>query len=1516
MQSLECAGWCTQIVCFPNLVLVASCLLSLAVLTAAVFRYLLRGKLGHPLPPDVVGQGREQPVDARQPHWACITEGLGLVTDIGLGAYFLVQYPKDECSLAAAPMISSVYLFLLVLMSGREHSGLQHLPLKGHAVCLYLLQWWYTVYVLWLAWIEDSQIFIAATILYRLMVFTVLVGLRIWQRPAHLARLTFHWVNSLVWKSFWRTLEAADMPPLPHRHTTARVLQWFQARVSHSATAPLLRRILQAFAWRLLHQGAWATVLSVVVYVPPLLIRKIIQTLQQELSSTEEPGPTQKLALSYVGGLLLFGAVAAVADCQCNWIGCELSADLRVVLVDLIHRKILRTPIGRSGEVGAHDEGRIMNLLTVDSEQVSNMAANVYLVWVVFPVQMVLGTYLLYLLLGISGLLGVLCMVLLLPLNVWVSRRVMAAQGQVLVASDARLQASSEILSNIHAIKYGAWETALRGRALQQRTAELQRMRIRYRWWSISQTLFFTLPFLVTIITCLFYTVVFKHALVTEVAFPALAIFTALRIPLNRLADSVTFLLQAHVSLCRISGFLDAPETERDAQLAGSNTMSRIGFIEASFCWPANTIDSAQSELRLAQDGDGEEIEEQGEAIPLMETNNNPSFSLNHLNIEFHQGVLNVISGPSGSGKSAILLALLGELHLLRGRVSLPAVAERERPPASTAVAYCPQQPWIRNTSIRENILLGSSFDATRYHAAIAAVALEPDLRTLEKGDATLAGEQGARLSGGQKQRVALARAMYSRAQYVLVDDGLSALDAHTAHRVLRRGLLGTLMRERTCVLVTHNMRLVAPYTEHVVLLEGGMIAGQGSVSDLVQKGLPGIEVLQRQREVEADPEIATLAKLPERNASHSLTQQAEFSRVWSDEEANVNPGPNSHTAEYSEHKGEGAVSWPVILSFVGFMGAYPYWMLVLVGFVGQQAVALATSLWFQSWAHADDSTTTTGVKSLTPGYHLSIYGGLCVLYALITLGRDLVVFSGALRASTTMYQRLVDSILGAELAFFDRTPLGQMINRFSKDVEVVDQSLIGFSISFTQLAFSLLGVVILITAVLPVFVLFVLLIGLVYGLVTALYLRGARDLKRIEALQRSPIYQLVGDTIRGRICLRAGAHTVHFTEQVHRQFDILTQATLLLGASKEWLALRIGILSAGVTSLAGLLLVYRRQTLHPGAAGLVLTAAASTTETVMWIVQIYAILQQNLTSLDRIVEYTLTIPQEEPYPVEPLQLPDYPQGSNRGAVVITDYTARYGPTLPPSIKGVTLSIPPGTFWGILGRTGSGKSTLARALIRAGLEVDCLDRNSLIQLDGVNIAALPLSILRKAITVIPQDPTLFAGSLRDNLSPDSAVAPPDNVALKALQAVGLISSLADGLGGRTGSDSIETGNTLLDQPADTLSRGQRQLLCIARGLLHHSRVLVLDEATASVDREAEKAVRRVLRALASQGITIVMIAHRLVSVAECDFLAVMEAGKVVEVGRKDDLLQMVQGRFKQLVDEAGEWAAVLEGASS
>ncbi|KAH8657755.1 P-loop containing nucleoside triphosphate hydrolase protein [Xylariales sp. PMI_506] len=1271
--------------------------------------------------------------------------------------------------------------------------------------------------------------------------------------------MAFSWMDEIVWKAYRATLEASDLNDLKPSDKAGVLAPAFRAAAI--LTLPLTWRMIRFFKFQLLTQAVWAVITSLMLFVPAALLRSILLYLEDPATMTSSA------AWLCVAGLLVSQAGFFISDCQCQWVGQTISLRLRAVLVTEVYAKVLRRKMARppadqkAGDAGEEEgptsnyatDGNIINLMSVDAETVS------------------IAIGLLYSIIGISGVIGVAIMVALMPLHIVLVRKLAVVRGKVLQASDARMQASTELLSNIRLIKYSGWESAFGDRVLAQRQAELKILRSRFIWWSANMAIFFSIPLCTTMLTFLFYTVIFGNSLESSTAFPALATFAVLRIPLDSTAEAITYISQAYISVNRIDKFLMEEETEKYLQTPNhDHDGMKIGCDGAMLYWSRTP------------------------AVDDLSPASTATFRLSSLSVRFDLNGLNVICGPSGSGKSSLLLALLGEMELQEGQMHLPH-----------DTAYCAQEPWILNSTIRANILFGHKFDAERYAMVINAVALGQDLATFVDGDQSLAGEKGSRLSGGQKQRIALARALYSNHHCVLLDDCLSAVDAKTAKHIFFHAIKGPLMKDRTCILATHHKQLAIPHSDYVVLLDKGRITGCGKPAGLVSAGLIDVSLTTASDQMMDEGELgqSTTATADGETVSNSDGPKGGTPPIRVNLAEAERPG-SENSRDYDEKKQEGSIPWSVVRWYLNEMGPSWYWGFVALGFVAQQLASLGTNLWIKEWARQYDllpqradgtspsKDATSQSEPVNAAYYLAIYALLTLSWMLITFFRDAITLYGSLRASSRIYKQLLESVLHAKLIFFDRVPLGQITNRLSKDVQTIDQELATTAVSTMQSVASIALVLGLITALLPAFFLAGIFICVAYYIIMIIFVSCSRNLRRIEAVERSPLYQHFGETLVGYVTIRAYGRTPLFTAKNHGLVDRFSRPGMLSWASREWLTVRVSTLSSIVVFLAGCFVLWRSDSIGAGTAGLVLTYAVTLTEQVLWLVQLYGMTQQNLNSVERTLEYT-EVEQEALQPlVTAADTPkDWPA---RGGIRFDNFSARYAPELEPAIQGISFEARPGERVAVVGRTGAGKSTLALALIR-GLEAD----GGRISIDGVDISSLKLQTLRRAVTVIPQEPTLFNGSLRDNLDP-----------LRQYSDDEILAALADARLSAPGSTAVADTHALPDlhHPAVALSLGQRQLLHIARALLRKSRVLLLDEATASIDHETDALIQRTIRNCTETGTTVLTIAHRLQTVADYDRVIVMDAGRVVEQGSLRALLKRrgPDAVFRRLCEESGD----------
>lgn len=1561
-----------------------------------------------------------------------ITALLGQV-GINLAALLTHAWGQNGTLAATAGLASWGYIFTLAtLRLLLPSTGQSMLPrLWNHTAVLYSLQWLFTLLLFRSAIIHPRSVRARALMIADFVLATLLALIALTTRKGNkkvvleyeddlepskepLASLfsiaTFSWVDAIVLLGYKKTLELSDVWNLAPKDKAANVLADFRQA---KKTTKLAWHLLKYFRKGLLIQAAWACFSGFFTFAPTLLLKVILEYV-------ENPEDTPaNAAWFYVILLAVSGAIQAVADGQALWVGRKICIRLRAVIIGEIYAKALRrkasagsdTILGEEKKTGndskepkqsmkdkvlsfgrkKKDElktqkdtapakessdsqvntGTIINLMAVDSFKVSEIGAYLHFLWASVPVQIIVAVTLLYKILGYSSIAGIVMMILLLPINIYIAKQFSTTQKKIMAATDARIHTTNEVLQNIRIIKYFAWEQRFGQIVNDKRRVEVRALRNRYILWSMAATIWYGAPIFITFLSFFIYTVIEKKDLIPSVAFTALSLFSILRIPLDQFADMLAHVQETKVSVDRVEEFLNEDETEKYEQLRhhkdDENGEAIVGFEKATFTWGGKDT----------QREDG-----------------STAFRLIDMDIKFEIGRLNVVAGPTGAGKTSLLMALLGEMTLLNGAVYIPGGRSREelRPDPDTgmteSVAYCAQQAWLINDTIKQNIIFAAPWDEARYQNVIAACALERDLEILDAGDSTLVGEKGITLSGGQKQRISLARALYCNSRHVLLDDCLSAVDSHTAKHIFEYCIMGPLMMGRTCILVTHNVTLCVPQSHYVVVLANGKVAAQGSPEDVMTSGSLGDDILKSRPTskggTQANSRVQSTVKLNGDNA-----EGADGHANGSTDKKATKPADHAKVVDANartEGKAEGGVKWQVILMYLVAMGPWYYWVVAVMAFAATQVTSVATNVWIRQWANAYQTRevntmggplalssshgtnhlsltswnlaflpnsspvvyTASGSSEVNVTYYLGIYALLGILYILVNLGREGTLFWGSLTASWKLHARLLESVTRAKFRFFDSTPLGQLMNRFSKDIEAIDQEVAPVAIGMIGCLFSIITIVILISVITPGFIIAGVFISAMYYAIGMFYIKSSRDLKRLESVQRSPLYQQFGETLSGMITIRAYGDERRFIRDNQNRVNTHNRPFIYLWAANRWLALRVDVAGALVAFFSGVFVILSVGKIDAGAAGLSLTYAVTFTENVLWLVRLYSANEQNMNSVERVKEY-LDIEQEAK-----AVIPETQPASNwpsNGAVRFINYSTRYRSDLDPVLKSITFNILPSEKVGIVGRTGAGKSSLALALFR-GLEAE----TGKILIDDVDIGLIGLQDLRESITIVPQDPTLFTGTIRSNLDPFGLFTDEEIfTTLRRVQLIGVpspessskpstpvsgtkpatptppdspspsSSSSADAstdptepeltrheTNTRENTNIFLTLSSPISESGSNLSQGQRQLLCLARALLKAPRVLLMDEATASIDYATDAKIQDTLRELAHS--TIITIAHRLQTIVDYDKVLVLDKGQVVEFDAPWELVMREAGVFRGMCEMSGDLEGLVEGA--
>ncbi|XP_073944725.1 probable multidrug resistance-associated protein lethal(2)03659 isoform X2 [Choristoneura fumiferana] len=874
--------------------------------------------------------------------------------------------------------------------------------------------------------------------------------------------------------------------------------------------------------------------------------------------------------------------------------------------------------------------------------------------------------------------------------------------------------------------------------------------------------------------------------------------------------------------------------------------------------------------------------------------------TLTDLSLTIKAGKLIAVIGPVGAGKSSLLHVLLRELPLVAGSVHVGGT-----------VSYASQEPWLFAGSVRQNILFGQPMDRPRYNTVVRRCALDRDFSLLPHGDKTVVGERGVSLSGGQRARISLARAVYKRADIYLLDDPLSAVDAHVGRHLFESCLVGYL-RNATRVLVTHQLTFLRD-VDQIIILKNGTIAAAGSFETLSASGLDFASLLARGEEEErptTEPAAADLEESP--HGSFRIRQMSIHSLSSVDNLTATAPPEGGR--EEAEMKSAGAVSAQVYGAYLSASGHSLVVTLMVAIAILAQVFGSGSDWWTSYWVNLEEKqpqelmnrigsnppATLEAIQNVTQSmlddvhYENSlisryeciyIYTGMVVALVVISLLRSFMFFSMAMRASTRLHNKMFSAITRAPMRFFHVNPSGRILNRFSKDMGAVDEVLPAALLDVLQIGLSLTGIVVVVAVVNYWLLLPTLLIGLVFYGLRIFYLASSRSIKRLEGVTRSPVFSHLNASLQGITTIRAFGAQEALVREFDNHQDLHSSAWYLFIATSRAFGFWLDLVCVVYIAIVTLSFLVLGQEVSGGNVGLAITQAISLTGMFQWGMRQSTELENQMTSVERIDEYSKI--ESEP----PLQSPEGkrppPSWPAEGRVEFRHMSLYYAPGEPPVLRDLSLIILPREKVGIVGRTGAGKSSLINALFRlAKVEGEII-------IDGRETSALGLHELRSQISIIPQEPVLFSGTMRHNLDPFDEY--PDHVLWRALEEVELKEAVMELAAGLSSHMSEGGGN---------FSVGQRQLVCLARAVVRRNRLLVLDEATANVDPQTDALIQTTIRNKFAD-CTVLTIAHRLHTVMDSDKVLVMDAGQMVEFDHPHILLSRPGGVLRGMVDQTG-----------
>lgn len=1304
------------------------------------------------------------------------------------------------------------------------------------------------------------------------------------------SRLTFNWMAPLMKKGYQQYLTERDLPFLPRLLRSSETSETFYHYWSSQSSPSLGWALSKAFGLSFVIGGLFKGLQDILAFVQPQLLRLLIRFVNEYSQSLKdgEPIPLTK-------GLMIAGAMFLVSVTQTAFLhqyfqrAFDMGMKIKSALTSVIYNKSLTL----SNETKqASNTGDIVNLMSVDVQRLQDLVQNLQIIWS-GPFQIIICLYSLHGLLGNSMWAGVAIMVIMIPLNAVIARYQKKLQKTQMKFKDERSRLISEILNNIKSLKLYSWEHPYLEKLNHVRNdkelANLKRMGI---FGAVSNFTWTLAPFLVSCCTFGLFVLTRKDvSLSTDIVFPALSLFNLLSFPLAVVPMVITNVVEAQVAVSRLTKFLTSSELQENAVIRAPRA-EKVGDVAVS-----------------VKDGTFLWSKQKGEESYKV--------ALSNINLEVKKGELDCIVGRVGSGKSSIIQSLLGDLYKLRGEVKVHG-----------KIAYVSQVPWIINGSVRENILFGHTYDPVFYDCVLKACALTVDLKILPKGDKTEVGEKGISLSGGQKARLSLARAVYARADVYLLDDPLSAVDEHVGRHLIDHVLGPQGLLKTKCKILATNAIHVLSIADNMHMVKDGKLIEQGSYLEIMSQQKSQLRQLiiefgkgnkssstaasssanstkesiakeSSPKEADENKDNVDLTYLESDTEidSASLRRASDAPLLTDEERAIIQEAEEEDDEEAKarkEHSEQGQVKWDVYKAYAKACNPRNV-VIFLLTTVMSMSFNVASNVWLKHWSEVN---TKYGYNPHV-GKYLGFYFLLGIGFSLCALIQTsfMWVFC-TIQGSTKMHNGMATSVLRAPMSFFETTPIGRILNRFSNDIYKIDEVLGRVFGQFFSNSTKVMFTIFVICFSTWQFIFIAAPLGVLYVYYQQYYLKTSRELRRLDSVSRSPIFANFQESLNGVSIIRAYGQEERFKFLNRNRIDRNMRAYHPAINANRWLAVRLELLGSfiilGSSGLA--ILSLKSGQISAGLVGLSVSYALQVTQSLNWIVRMTVEVETNIVSVERVLEYSQLTPEAPEIIEDHRPRKSWPE---HGEVVFKDYSTRYRPELDLVLKNVNLSIKPHEKIGIVGRTGAGKSSLTLALFRiieaAGGHID---------IDQLNTSTIGLADLRHKLSIIPQDAQVFEGSIRSNLDPTNIYT--DEQLWKSLELSHLKDHVLNMYAERSTEESDITSalDVKMSEGGSNLSVGQRQLMCLARALLVPSPILVLDEATAAVDVETDQVLQETIRSEFKDR-TILTIAHRLNTIMDSDRIVVLEHGEVAEFDTPANLLKRKDSLFYSLSKQGG-----------
>ncbi|XP_049822547.1 probable multidrug resistance-associated protein lethal(2)03659 isoform X1 [Aethina tumida] len=1290
-----------------------------------------------------------------------------------------------------------------------------------------------------------------------------------------LSAATFWYTLPTFIQGFRRDLEESDLTETLTEHQSSilgnkmeKYWKLEEERAARVKKTPSLHRVLfKVFGVEFMLYGLVLAISEAIRIVQPIFLGQLLNYYTPGQATI-----SQNEAYLYAGGVVLCSLINILTSHPYMMGVLHMGMKVRVACCSLIYRKALKLSKTALGETTA---GQVVNLLSNDVNRFDVAVIFAHNLWV-GPLETVVCTYLMYLEVGVSAVIGVLLLIMFIPMQIYLGKKISVFRLRTALRTDERVRLMNEIISGIQVIKMYAWEKPFAHLVALARRFEIKSIRITSYMRGVILSFIMYSTRMSIFATILAY-VLLENDITAKKVFVLTSFYNILRQTMTVFfPNGISQVAEANVSINRLNKFLVYDETE-----------IAKGIRRAEIALKANGIKKVNGDLKTSS-----EEESSAESKGIFMTNATAKWTeastdntFTNITLQATPGKLLAIIGPVGSGKTSLLHSMLQELPLSSGSLKI-----------NGEISYASQEPWLFAGSVRQNILFGLPMDKDRYKTVVKKCALQRDFSLLPYGDKTIVGDRGVSLSGGQRARINLARAVYKQADIYLLDDPLSAVDTHVGKQLFDDCINGYL-RNKTVILITHQLQYLKD-AANIVLIDDGIQKASGTYKDLQASGLDFTNLLGEHTEEDKE--------------ESELIRQGSIRSVASCE--------IEEPKEVEEQKSSGSVGAYVYRAYFKAGGNCCAILTLFSLFIIAQLFGSAADYFITYWVNIEQedasekrkqdlssknnslSANNGSIYSLlltasnndtsTDFWHFSretsiyIYSVIIALLVTTALIRSFTFFSICMRASTNLHDNMFSSITRATMRFFNTNNAGRILNRFSKDMGSIDELLPAAMIDCLQIGLALLGIIIVVAIVNPWLMIPTCLIGVIFYLLRIFYLRTSRNVKRLEGVTRSPVFSHLNASLNGLTTIRAfGAQEILIKEFDNHQ-DLHSSAWFsFISTSRAfgyWLDL-VCIIYITLVTFSFLLIGNEK---FGGNVGLAITQAIGLTGMFQWGMRQSTELENQMTSVERVVEYSdiehegaLETPKDDK---PPETWPD------QGKIEFKNVFLRYFPNDPPVLRNLSYTILPKEKVGIVGRTGAGKSSLINALFQLS------DTDGQIIIDGYDITKLGLHDLRSKISIIPQEPVLFSGTMRKNLDPFDDYTDAD--LWRALEDVELKEAVADLTSGL---------NSKMSEGGSNFSVGQRQLVCLARAILRNNKILVLDEATANVDPQTDALIQTTIRQK-FKDCTVLTIAHRLNTVMDSDKVLVMDAGTLKEFDHPHVLLQNTNGILYGMVQQTGK----------